>query len=160
MDSELFLRWWFSVVFYIHGFPASCTTLTCGLWLSIVHIQGVRSKFLRSTKLDAMSSAHAPQLPPDNWLQLTSNLWYKTRLNWQWNCWSLRCSWSIACRRCSNYIFILDLTHGFNIMNKGKCKTRRDTFKFWDLVHLILEIWWYCSMHTTKLQTLAPEVSI
>ena len=30
--------------------------------------------------------------------------------NKQFNCWSLRCSWSIAWRRCSNYIFILDLT--------------------------------------------------
>ena len=28
----------------------------------------------------------------------------------QWNCRSLRCSWSITCRRCSNYVFILDLT--------------------------------------------------
>ena len=28
--------------------------------------------------------------------------------------WSLRCSWSIACRGCSNYIFILDFTPGFN----------------------------------------------
>ena len=26
----------------------------------------------------------------------------------QLNYWSLRCSWSIVCRRCSNYIFILD----------------------------------------------------
>ena len=42
----------------------------------------------------------------------------------QLNCWSLRCSWSIACRRCSNYIFILDLTPGFNGLGKGNCKTR------------------------------------
>ena len=27
---------------------------------------------------------------------------------------SLRCSWSIVCRRCFNYIFIPDLTPGFN----------------------------------------------
>ena len=32
----------------------------------------------------------------------------------QQNCWSLRYSWSIACRRCSSYIFILDWTPGFN----------------------------------------------
>ena len=56
------------------------------------------------------------------------------------NCWSLRCSWSIACRRCSNYIFILHLTFGFNILHKDNCKLRRETFKFWDLVRLILEI--------------------
>ena len=29
-----------------------------------------------------------------------------------------RCSWSIACRRCSNYIFILNLTPGFNGLGK------------------------------------------
>ena len=60
----------------------------------------------------------------------------------QLNCWSLRCSWSIACRRCSNYIFILNLTHGFNRLGKDNCKTRRETFTFWDSVHLTLEIWW------------------
>ena len=54
----------------------------------------------------------------------------------QWNCRSLRCSWSIACRRCSNYIFILDLTPGL----KGHFTTRWGSFKFLDLVRLILEI--------------------
>ena len=56
-----------------------------------------------------------------------------------WNCWSLRCSWSIACRRCSNYIFVLDVTPGFNGLGKDNCKTRQDTFKFWDLVRLTLD---------------------
>ena len=51
---------------------------------------------------------------------------------WAINCWSLRCSWSIACRRCSNYIFILNLTHGFNRLGEDNCKTRGETFKFWD----------------------------
>ena len=46
----------------------------------------------------------------------------------------------IACRRCSNYIFILDLTPGFIGLGKGNCKTRQETFQFGDLVHLILEI--------------------
>ena len=50
------------------------------------------------------------------------------------------CSWSIACRRCSNYIFILDLTPGFNGLDKDNCKPRRETFKFGDLVPLVLEI--------------------
>ena len=52
----------------------------------------------------------------------------------QQNCRSLRCNWS-----CSNYIFILDLTPGFNRLRKDNCKTRQETFKFWDLVPLILE---------------------
>ena len=44
------------------------------------------------------------------------------------------------CRRCSNYIFILHLTRGFNILRKDNCKPRRETFKFWKCVRLILEI--------------------
>ena len=38
---------------------------------------------------------------------LPSSLYYKMHLSRQWHWWSLRCSWSIACRCCSNYIFIL-----------------------------------------------------
>ena len=45
-------------------------------------------------------------------------------------CWSLRCSWSIACWCCSNYIFILDLTPGISGLGKDNCKTRRETLKF------------------------------
>ena len=45
------------------------------------------------------------------------------------NCWSLRCSWSIACRRCSNYIFILDLTSGFKRFRKDSRKTVWESFK-------------------------------
>ena len=56
---------------------------------------------------------------------------------------SLRCSWSIACRRCSNYIFILDLIPGFNGLGKDDCKTRQETFNFWDLVLLIQEVLGY-----------------
>ena len=45
-----------------------------------------------------------------------------------------------ACRHCSNYIFILDLTPGFNGLNRDNSKMRRESFKFWDLVQLILDI--------------------
>ena len=41
---------------------------------------------------------------------------------------------------CFNYIFILDLTPGFNGLGKEYYKTRRDTFKFWDFVWFILEV--------------------
>ena len=67
----------------------------------------------------------------------TSNI-RRTLSSGKYNCSSLRCSWSIACRRCSNYIFTLDLTPGFNLLHKDNCKTRRETFKFCDLVCLIL----------------------
>ena len=60
-------------------------------------------------------------------------------LSGQLNCRSLRCSWSIACRRCSNYIFILDLKPGFKGLGKDDFKTRWESFQFWDLVRLILE---------------------
>ena len=53
--------------------------------------------------------------------------------------------WSIACWRCSNYIFILDLTLGFNGLSRDNCKTRWEIFKCWDLVWLILEVWQYFS---------------
>ena len=55
-------------------------------------------------------------------------------------CWLLRCSCSIAFRRCSNYSFILDLTPGFNGLGKGNCATRRESFKLWDMARLTLEI--------------------
>ena len=75
-------------------------------------------------------------------LDIPSDLLYKSHLSRQLNCWSLRCSWSIACRRCSNCIFILDLTPGFNGLGKDNCKTRQESFTFADLVHLILDILW------------------
>ena len=45
--------------------------------------------------------------------------------------WSLRCSWP-----CSNYDFILDLTPGFNGLDKNNCNTKREHFKIWKLVLL------------------------
>ena len=74
-------------------------------------------------------------------LNVPSNLEYKSHLIRPGTCWSLRCSWIIACRRCPNYIFILHFTHGFNGLGKNNCKTIRESFKCWDLVRLILEIY-------------------
>ena len=47
------------------------------------------------------------------------------------------------------------LTPGFNILHKDNCKTKRETFKFWDLVQLLLDIWrfsWVESLHWRRLQ--------
>ena len=74
-----------------------------------------------------------------------SNLYYKRHLSRKWNCWSLRCNWSIACWRCSNYIFIFDLTPGFKGLGRDNYKAKWETFKCWDLVHLIVVVWWYWS---------------
>ena len=41
----------------------------------------------------------------------------------------------------NHYVFILNLTPGFNGLSKGNCKTRRDTFKFLNLVRLVSEVW-------------------
>ena len=54
---------------------------------------------------------------------------------------------------CPNYIFILVLTPGFNRLGKDNCKTRRETFKFPDLVHLTLEFWQYLFYHPSILMT-------
>ena len=43
----------------------------------------------------------------------------------------------MAYRRRSNYIFILNLTHGFIRLDKNNCKTKRETFKFENLVRLV-----------------------
>ena len=74
---------------------------------------------------------------------LPSSLLYKTHFSGQLNYCTLKCSWSITCRRCSNYIFILNWTPGFNGLGKDNYKMRHEAFKFWDLVHLILETLWY-----------------
>ena len=55
------------------------------------------------------------------------SLWYQRHLWWESNCWSLWCSWSCARRRCSNYVFILDLLHGFNRLCKTNCKAKPAT---------------------------------
>ena len=76
-----------------------------------------------------------------HYYRLTSNI-RCIIVNSQCDCWSIRCSWSIACRHCSNYIFILDLKPSFNGLGKAN-KARWETFQFGYLVHLILEVWWY-----------------
>ena len=40
--------------------------------------------------------------------------------------------------------FILDITSGFNKLGIDNCKTRWETTKFWNLVHLILDIYGTC----------------
>ena len=72
-------------------------------------------------------------------INIPSSLYYKAHFSRQLNCWSLRCSWSIACRRCSNYIFILHWTLSFNLLDKDNCKPRWETLKVWNLARLIWE---------------------
>ena len=73
-----------------------------------------------------------------NWKKPPSNLLYMQHLRRQQTCWSLRCSWSIACPLLLHLHF--DLTTGFNGLGKDKCKTRWEYFKFWNLMNLILEV--------------------
>ena len=67
----------------------------------------------------------------------------QSHLSRQYNCWLLRCSWSIACWRWANYIFIHDLKPRFNGLGKDDCKTRWETSKLWDLACFLLEVWHY-----------------
>ena len=53
-------------------------------------------------------------------------------------------------RRCSQYIFILDLTHGFNTLGKANCKTRRETSRLWNSVRLILDVSGYIKKHIRR----------
>ena len=69
-------------------------------------------------------------------------------------------SWSIAWRRCSNYIFILGLTSGFKGLGKDSCNARQETFKFWDIVRLILEILRYLSSGFCFYPTASDSVNI
>ena len=50
-------------------------------------------------------------------------------------------------RRCSNFIFIIDLTPDLNGLGKDNYQTRRDTFMFWNLARLILETLRYLNYH-------------
>ena len=50
-----------------------------------------------------------------------------------------------------NYIFILNLTPGFNGLSEDNCKRIQETFKFWDLVRLILEVLRYQQFPRKKL---------
>ena len=65
--------------------------------------------------------------------EIPLNLKNKARLSRHQNCWSFRCSLSIAYRRCFNYIFIPDSTHVFNEFDDENCKTIWETCKsgFW-----------------------------
>ena len=41
----------------------------------------------------------------------------------------------------AEYIFIVDLTPGFNGLGKDNSKTRQEIFKFWDLIRFIIKVW-------------------
>ena len=119
-------------------------------WVCSVHnmtifINNVAKIYYHSNVL--LPREHVAQLPLP-WLSTYYHQISNIRhLRVQLNCWPLRCSWSIVCRRCSNYIFILDLTPGFNALGKDNCKTRQETFEFGDLVRLVIEIWRYPLVH-------------
>ena len=66
------------------------------------------------------------------WCEAPSNLQYKSHLGKE--NWSLRCSWSFACQRCSNQIFIL----AWHMTCKGNCNTGQDKCKLWGLERIIL----------------------
>ena len=113
----------------LNGWLSKCIAL----WCDIYHWNKCNSK-QENVALMWCMELRPPQV------RLPSNLQYKPHLSTKWNCRSLRCSWSIACRRCSNYIFILGLTPGSNGLGKHNYKMRQESFKLRYLVRLISEI--------------------
>ena len=107
-----------------------------------------------------MGRAHLPVSTPSRWL-LAMNLanamrwlFLSNMSSWLLNWCSLttdlknlalgefcKLAFQFCCRRCSNYIIIIDLTSGFKGFGKDSRKTVRESFKCWDLVRLILETW-------------------
>ena len=61
-------------------------------------------------------------------------------------------SWSIACRCCSNYIFIFDFTPGFNKYGKDNCTTKWESFTFCDLARLYYGICYLQNVHITPIK--------
>ena len=119
-------------------FRSHCGTFMINLSHSFISIIDWESQKLRQ-----FGSHQLTQLVSKVGSWLPSILWYNSHLSRQQNRWSLRCSWNITCRRCSNYIFIPDLTPGSNGIGTGNGETRRETFRFGGLVRLTLEVWWY-----------------
>ena len=58
----------------------------------------------------------------------------------------------------TNYIFILGLKPGVNVLGRGDCKTRRDSFTFWNLVRPIFEILQYMFRRCHRSSTAATPV--
>ena len=85
----------------------------------------------------------------DRWY--INTLWCKPQLSRQNTCWSLRCSWRIACRCCSMYILILDLTPVPKWIGQRQLQDEREKFKIWDSVRLLLEVLLYLKTKLGKI---------
>ena len=125
-----------------------CTTLMAGSLPAVSAVQGTLVGLYFHWSHDPIKNYNCQRIQckyryPPIYSQ-TSNIRHLSRQQ----TWSFRYSRSIACPRCCNYTFILDLTSGFNRLGKDNCKTRRETFMLWDLVCLILEVWQY--IHTSQ----------
>ena len=93
--------------------------ITCPIWI-LTRVVSFSGKICASNVRHGYVNTYTEKkwdVPP--------NILYKPRLIRQQTCSSLRCSWIIACRRCSNYIFILDSTPGFSGLGKDSYKKGR-----------------------------------
>ena len=118
------------IIHICHPDPSDDRAFGSGLWLNWVRYINQLSPINHTSSAKNKGRAVFVWAP--------SSLLYKAHLSRQWNCWSLRCSWSIAYRRCSNYNFILSLTPLFNGSSRDNDKARPKSFQFLDLVRLIL----------------------
>ena len=142
-----------------HGYETSHRHIVAKYLLCCQSICNICAHNLQINKMGNLTCA----APEENYHtiskipQLLSNSSYKLHLCRQDNHWSLRCSWSRACRCCSNYIVILDLNPGFNGLGKDDYKTRRESFKFWDYVRLLLDILRNMRFMYRQLNSLRPS---
>ena len=75
------------------------------------------------------------------------------KTNCWWNCWSLRCCWSIACRRCFNYIYILTNTWFEYIAQKQLQTETKNIYVLGFGAPYIRGFTIYITYHVTKLDT-------
>ena len=127
---------------HLHSFPSNDDIVTRTCFFALLYlVTEIRAWHIPLP--DGPGQVKLPvwqgDLSKDFYYRQVSNI--RCTFSRQLNCWSLRCSWSIACRCCSNYIFVLHLTPGFNILRKDNGTPKWETFEFCDLVHLILEIY-------------------
>ena len=106
----------------------ACTcTCTIGIVRKIYNDCFKNQGFLRW--LPSMSWRQQQAYESFAFCKVPSNLQYKPHIITQKCFWSLRCSWSIAYRRCSNYIFILDFTTWFQWI--GQRQLQDETRSIW-----------------------------
>ena len=104
-----------------------------------------------------MQGIHRPPVHSPSQMPVTRSfdVLFDPRLNkrlskplWGWWFEMPSCSLWRHCNKLHRYL--LSRLPGFNGLGKDNCKTRRETFMFWDLIRLILEVWRYVESYDSR----------